>query len=144
MLASLLSRRAKLHEELHNIEKHVYFSALAFGFPSKGAETFSHCVCTVTMSLRLNWACSDELLDSVEEIIEVSKTFNEKIRKCSDMTLLSCAYAGIGNVLKNIRRAIPLALGLLCISNPKLDMSSIMGENACHLNKVANSELDMS
>ncbi|KAL5137221.1 hypothetical protein HKD37_10G027615 [Glycine soja] len=63
MLASLLSRRAKLHEELHNIEKHVYFSALAFGFPSKGAETFSHCVCTVTMSLRLNWACSDELLD---------------------------------------------------------------------------------
>ncbi|KAL2992807.1 hypothetical protein AAZX31_10G069200 [Glycine max] len=62
MLASLLSRRAKLHEELHNIEKHVYFSALAFGFPSKGAETFSHCVCTVTMSLRLNWACSDELL----------------------------------------------------------------------------------
>jgi len=40
------------------------------------------------------------LQDSVEEIIEVSKTFNEKIRKCSDMTLLSCAYAGIGNVLK--------------------------------------------
>ncbi|KAG4958960.1 hypothetical protein JHK87_035593 [Glycine soja] len=25
---------------------------------------------------------------------------NEKIRKCSYMTLLSCAYAGIGNVLK--------------------------------------------
>ncbi|CAL5338879.1 unnamed protein product [Camellia sinensis] len=31
---------------------------------------------------------------------EVSKTFNEKIRKYYDMTLLSCAYAGTGNVLK--------------------------------------------
>ncbi|KAG4982343.1 hypothetical protein JHK87_027092 [Glycine soja] len=77
---------------------------------------------------RLTVKCAPNILtialkrfqDSVEEIIEVSKTFNEKIRKCSDMTLLSCAYAGIGNVLKNIRRAIPLALGLLCISNPKV------------------------
>lgn len=104
---------------------------------------------------------------------EVSKTLNEKIRKYCDMVLLSCAYAGTGNVLKvqtllghcsehlengetyqgpavlgiamvamaeelgldmairslehllqygeqNIRRAIPLALGLLCISNPKV------------------------
>ncbi|KAF3592371.1 hypothetical protein DY000_02020103 [Brassica cretica] len=95
------------------------------------------------------------------------------IRKYCDMTLLSCAYAGTGNVLKvqdllaqcgehlekgdihqgpavlglamvamseelgidmeirslermlqygeqNIRRAVPLALGLLCISNPKV------------------------
>ncbi|CAL5351501.1 unnamed protein product [Camellia sinensis] len=31
---------------------------------------------------------------------EVSKTFNEKIRKYYDMTVLSCAYAGTGNVLK--------------------------------------------
>ncbi|CAL5381212.1 unnamed protein product [Camellia sinensis] len=106
---------------------------------------------------------------------EVSKTFNEKIRKYCDMTLLSCAYAGTGNVLKvqhllgqcaqhlekgethqglailgiamvamaeelglemairslehllqyreqNIRRAVPLALGLLCISNPKVNV----------------------
>ncbi|CAL5441323.1 unnamed protein product [Camellia sinensis] len=93
---------------------------------------------------------------------EVSKTFNEKIRKYYDMTLLSCAYAGTGNVLKkgethqgpailgitmvamaeelglemairslehllqygeqNIRRAVPLALGLLCISNPKVNV----------------------
>ncbi|KAK4438722.1 26S proteasome non-ATPase regulatory subunitA [Sesamum alatum] len=110
--------------------------------------------------------------ESVEATAEVSKTFNEKIRKHCDMTLLSCAYAGTGNVLKvqhflgqcaqhlekgetyqgpavlgiamvamaeelglemairslehllqygeqNIRRAVPLALGLLCISNPK-------------------------
>ncbi|PNX93289.1 26S proteasome non-ATPase regulatory subunit 2 1a-like protein, partial [Trifolium pratense] len=110
--------------------------------------------------------------ESVEATAEVSKTFNEKIRKYCDMTLLSCAYAGTGNVLKvqnllghcsqhldkgemhqgpavlgiamvamaeelglemairslehllqygeqNIRRAVPLALGLLCISNPK-------------------------
>ncbi|CAL5441712.1 unnamed protein product [Camellia sinensis] len=112
---------------------------------------------------------------SVEATTEVSKTFNEKIRKYYDMTLLSCAYAGTGNVLKvqhllgqcaqhlekgethqgpailgiamvamaeelglemairslehllqygeqNIRRAIPLALGLLCISNPKVNV----------------------
>ncbi|KAE9592999.1 hypothetical protein Lal_00028985 [Lupinus albus] len=113
--------------------------------------------------------------ESVEATAEVSKTFNEKIRKYCDMTLLSCAYAGTGNVLKvqnllghcsqhldkgethqgpavlgiamvamaeelgvemairslehllqygeqNIRRAVPLALGLLCISNPKVNV----------------------
>ncbi|KAM3287194.1 26S proteasome non-ATPase regulatory subunit 2 A isoform X1 [Capsicum chacoense] len=113
--------------------------------------------------------------ESVEATAEVSKTFHEKIRKHCDMTLLSCAYAGTGNVLKvqhflgecaqhlekgesyqgaavlgiamvamseelglemtirslehllqygdqNIRRAVPLALGLLCISNPKVNV----------------------
>ncbi|XP_047340824.1 26S proteasome non-ATPase regulatory subunit 2 homolog A [Impatiens glandulifera] len=113
--------------------------------------------------------------ESVEATAEVSKTFNEKIRKYCDLTLLSCAYAGTGNVLKvqhllgqcaqhlekgethqgpavlgiamvamaeelglemairslehllqygeqNIRRAVPLALGLLCISNPKVNV----------------------
>ncbi|XP_075476361.1 26S proteasome non-ATPase regulatory subunit 2 homolog A-like [Primulina tabacum] len=113
--------------------------------------------------------------ESVEATAEVSKTFNEKIRKHCDMTLLSCAYAGTGNVLKvqhflgqcahhlekgetyqgpavlgiamvamaeelglemairslehllqygeqNIRRAVPLALGLLCVSNPKVNV----------------------
>lgn len=113
--------------------------------------------------------------ECVEATAEVSKTFNEKIRKYCDMTLLSCAYAGTGNVLKvqnllghcaqhhekgeahqgpavlgiamvamaeelglemairslehllqygeqNIRRAVPLALGLLCISNPKVNV----------------------
>ncbi|XP_044466296.1 26S proteasome non-ATPase regulatory subunit 2 homolog A [Mangifera indica] len=113
--------------------------------------------------------------ESVEATAEVSKTFNVKIRKYCDMTLLSCAYAGTGNVLKvqnllghcaqhlekgethqgpavlgiamvamaeelgvemairslehllqygeqNIRRAVPLALGLLCISNPKVNV----------------------
>ncbi|KAL2937872.1 26S proteasome non-ATPase regulatory subunit 2-like protein A [Bienertia sinuspersici] len=116
--------------------------------------------------------------ESVEATAEVSKTFNEKIRKHCDMTLLSCAYAGTGNVLKvqsllghcaqhldkgethqgpavlgiamvamaeelglemairslehllqygepNIRRAVPLALGLLCISNPKAAIISL-------------------
>nr|XP_011466925.1 PREDICTED: 26S proteasome non-ATPase regulatory subunit 2 homolog A isoform X1 [Fragaria vesca subsp. vesca] len=111
--------------------------------------------------------------ESAEATVEVAKTFQEKIRKHCDMTLLSCAYAGTGNVLKvqnllghcsqhlekgethqgpavlgiamiamaeelglemairslehllqygeqNIRRAVPLALGLLCISNPKV------------------------
>ncbi|CAI0385258.1 unnamed protein product, partial [Linum tenue] len=113
--------------------------------------------------------------ESVEATAEVSKTFNEKIRKYCDMTLLSCAYAGTGNVLKvqnllgncaqhlekgenyqgpavlgiamvsmaeelgldmairtlehllqygeqNIRRSVPLALALLCISNPKVNV----------------------
>ncbi|XP_022725840.1 26S proteasome non-ATPase regulatory subunit 2 homolog A [Durio zibethinus] len=113
--------------------------------------------------------------ESVEATAEVSKTFNEKKRKYCDITLLSCAYAGTGNVLKvqnllvhcaqhlekgethqgpavlgiamvamaeelglemsirslehllqygeqNIRRAVPLALGLLCISNPKVNV----------------------
>ncbi|XP_015881444.2 26S proteasome non-ATPase regulatory subunit 2 homolog A [Ziziphus jujuba] len=113
--------------------------------------------------------------ESVEATAEVSKTFDEKIRKHCDMVLLSCAYAGTGNVLKvqnllghcsqhlekgethqgpavlgiamvamaeelglemairslehllqygeqNIRRAVPLALGLLCISNPKVNV----------------------
>ncbi|ONK56006.1 uncharacterized protein A4U43_C10F3170 [Asparagus officinalis] len=113
--------------------------------------------------------------ESVEATAEVSKTFNEKIRKHCDVTLLSMAYAGTGNVLKvqkllgycaphlekgethqgpavlgialvamaeelglemairslehllqygeqNIRRAVPLALGMLCISNPKVNV----------------------
>ncbi|KAJ8511353.1 hypothetical protein OPV22_001787 [Ensete ventricosum] len=113
--------------------------------------------------------------DSVEATAEVSKTFNDKIRKYADVTLLSLAYAGTGNVLKvqkllgycaqhlekgenyqgpavlgialiamaeelgldmairslehllqygeqNIRRAVPLALGILCISNPKVNV----------------------
>ena len=36
----------------------------------------------------------------MEATAEVSRTFNEKIRKYCDMTLLSCAYARTGNVLK--------------------------------------------
>ncbi|KAF8094330.1 hypothetical protein N665_0365s0017 [Sinapis alba] len=114
--------------------------------------------------------------ESVEATAESSKTLCEKIRKYCEMTLLSCAYAGTGNVLKvqellaqcgehlekggdihqgpavlgiamiamseelgrdmairslehvlqygeqNIQRAVPLALGLLCISNPKMNV----------------------
>ncbi|XP_020090307.1 26S proteasome non-ATPase regulatory subunit 2 homolog A-like [Ananas comosus] len=113
--------------------------------------------------------------ESVEATAEVSKTFNEKIKKYCDVTLMSLAYAGTGNVLKvqrllgicsqhldkgethqgpavlgialiamaeelglemavrslerllqygeqNIRRAVPLALGMLCISNPKVNV----------------------
>ncbi|BAF07793.1 26S proteasome non-ATPase regulatory subunit 2 homolog A [Oryza sativa Japonica Group] len=113
--------------------------------------------------------------ESVEATAEVSKTFDEKIRKYCDVTLMSLAYAGTGNVLKvqkllgicsqhlekgethqgpavlgialiamaeelgaemavrslerllqygeqNIRRAVPLALGILCISNPKVNV----------------------
>lgn len=36
----------------------------------------------------------------MEATAEVSKTLNVQIRKYCDMTLLSCAYAGTGNVLK--------------------------------------------
>ncbi|GJM90196.1 hypothetical protein PR202_ga06453 [Eleusine coracana subsp. coracana] len=113
--------------------------------------------------------------ENVEATAEVSKTFDEKIGKYCDVTLMSLAYAGTGNVLKvqkllgicsqhldkgethqgpavlgialiamaeelgaemavrslerllqygeqNIRRAVPLALGILCISNPKVNV----------------------
>ncbi|KAI8010206.1 hypothetical protein LOK49_LG06G01779 [Camellia lanceoleosa] len=112
---------------------------------------------------------------SVDATAEISKTLNTKIRKHCYMTLLSCAYAGTGDVLmvqyllgqcaqhlkrgethqgpavlgiamvamaeelglemairslehllqygeQNIRKAVPLALGLLCISNPKVNV----------------------
>lgn len=38
--------------------------------------------------------------ESVEATAEVSKTFDEKIGKYCDVTLMSLAYAGTGNVLK--------------------------------------------
>jgi hypothetical protein len=38
--------------------------------------------------------------ESVEATAEVAKTFDEKIRKYCDVTLMSLAYAGTGNVLK--------------------------------------------
>jgi 26S proteasome regulatory subunit N1 len=38
----------------------------------------------------------------VEATAEVSKTFDEKIRNYCDVTLMSLAYAGTGNVLKVI------------------------------------------
>ncbi|KAF8412508.1 hypothetical protein HHK36_000476 [Tetracentron sinense] len=111
---------------------------------------------------------------SVEGAKIVSKTLSERIRKYCNMILLSCAYAGTGNVLKvqdllghcthlkngdthqgpavlgiamvamgegpglemairslehllqygdpNTRLTVPLALGLLCISNPKVNI----------------------
>ncbi|CAK8564565.1 unnamed protein product [Lathyrus sativus] len=115
--------------------------------------------------------------ESVEATAELSKTLGVKMRKYWDTTLLSCAYAGTGNVHmveyllgqcsqqhleedevdqgppavlgiamvamaeelglemairslehllqngeQNIRRAVPLALALLCISNPKVNV----------------------
>lgn len=131
--------------------------------------------------------------ESVEATAEVSKTFNEKIRKHCDMTLLSCGYAGTGNVLKvqhflgqcaqhlekgesyqgpavlgiamvamaeelglemairslehllqygeqNIRRAVPLALALLCISNPKVNVMDTLSR----LSHDADSEVAMA
>ncbi|GAB4824919.1 26S proteasome non-ATPase regulatory subunit 2 A [Ancistrocladus abbreviatus] len=131
--------------------------------------------------------------DSVDATAEVSKTFNEKIRKYCDMTLLSCAYAGTGNVLKvqsllghcaqhldkgethqgpavlgiamvamaeelglemairslehllqygeqNIRRAVPLALGLLRISNPKVNVMDTLSR----LSHDSDSEVAMA
>ncbi|KAJ3669143.1 hypothetical protein LUZ60_011093 [Juncus effusus] len=131
--------------------------------------------------------------DKVEATAEVSKTFNEKIRKYCDVTLMSLAYAGTGNVLKvqnllgicshhldkgethqgpavlgialiamaeelgsdmairslerllqygeqNIRRAVPLALGLLCISNPKVNVMDTLSR----LSHDADSEVSMA
>ncbi|KAK8486481.1 hypothetical protein V6N11_045142 [Hibiscus sabdariffa] len=117
--------------------------------------------------------------EGLEATSDISGMLNEKIRKYFDVTLLSCAYAGTGNILKvqellshcaehlnngephqgpavlgiamvamaeelglemsirslehllqygelNIRRAVPLALGLLCISNPKANVTDIL------------------
>ncbi|KAK8714824.1 hypothetical protein V6N13_042171 [Hibiscus sabdariffa] len=117
----------------------------------------------------------------LENTSKASKTVNVKIRKYWDLTLLSCAYAGIGDVKivrkllshcsehletgdihqgpavlgiamvataeelglemsirslehllqygkPNIRRAVPLALGLLCTSNPKVKVINILSE----------------
>ncbi|KAI3994728.1 hypothetical protein MKX01_002344 [Papaver californicum] len=119
--------------------------------------------------------------ESAEATAEVSKTFHEKVRKYCDMTLLSCAYARTGNVLKiqhllgecgqylekgethlgpvvlgiamvamreevgldmairslehmlqygdqNTRRAVALALGLFCISNPKVNVMDTLNK----------------
>ncbi|XP_058752979.1 26S proteasome non-ATPase regulatory subunit 2 homolog A-like [Vicia villosa] len=114
--------------------------------------------------------------ESMEATAKLSKNLDVKMRKYWDTTLLSCAYAGTGNVLKiqkllgqcsqhleedevdpgppavlgiamvamaeeiglemairslehllqyreqNIRQAVPLALALLCISNPKVNV----------------------
>ncbi|CAN4103288.1 unnamed protein product [Withania somnifera] len=131
--------------------------------------------------------------ESVEATAEVSKTFNETIRRHCDMTLLSCAYTGTGNVLKvqhflgqcaqhfekgetfqglavlgiamvamaeelglemairslehllqygeqNIRRAVPLALALLCISNPKVNVMDMLSR----LSHDSDSEVAMA
>ncbi|XVE49971.1 hypothetical protein DITRI_Ditri01bG0124500 [Diplodiscus trichospermus] len=131
--------------------------------------------------------------ESVEATAEVSKSFNEKIRKYCDITMLSCAYAGTGNVLKvqnllghcaqhlekgeshqgpavlgiamvamaeelglemsirslehllqygeqNIRHAVPLALGLLCISNPKVNVVDTLSR----LSRDTDSEVAMA
>ncbi|XP_062229713.1 26S proteasome non-ATPase regulatory subunit 2 homolog A-like isoform X3 [Phragmites australis] len=131
--------------------------------------------------------------ESVEATAEVSKTFDEKIRKYCDVTLMSLAYAGTGNVLKvqkllgicsehlekgethqgpavlgialiamaeelgaemavrslerllqygeqNIRRAVPLALGLLCVSNPKVNVMDTLSR----LSHDADAEVSMA
>ncbi|KAI3994743.1 hypothetical protein MKX01_002359 [Papaver californicum] len=106
--------------------------------------------------------------ESVEATAEVSKTFHEKIRKYCDMTLLSYDYAGTGNVLKihhilgecgqhvekdethlghfvlgiamNTRRAVALALGLFCISNPKVNVMDTLSK----LSHGADTEVTMA
>ncbi|KAK3131195.1 hypothetical protein QOZ80_6BG0503310 [Eleusine coracana subsp. coracana] len=131
--------------------------------------------------------------ESVEATAEVSKTFDEKIQKYCNVTLMSLAYAGTGNVLKvqkllgicsehldkgethqgpavlgialiamaeelgadmavrslerllqygeqNIRRAVPLALGMLCISNPKVNVMDTLSR----LSHDADAEVSMA
>uniref|UniRef100_A0A0D9WTR5 26S proteasome non-ATPase regulatory subunit 2 homolog n=1 Tax=Leersia perrieri TaxID=77586 RepID=A0A0D9WTR5_9ORYZ len=131
--------------------------------------------------------------ESVDATAEVAKTLDEKIRNYCEVTLMSLAYAGTGNVLKvqnllhicsvhlekgethqgpavlgisliamaeelgaemavrslehllqygeqNIRRAVPLALGLLCISNPKVNVMDTMSR----LNHDADAQVSMA
>ncbi|ERN05723.1 hypothetical protein AMTR_s00006p00242820 [Amborella trichopoda] len=131
--------------------------------------------------------------ENVDATVEVAKTFNEKISRYCQATLMSCAFAGTGNVLKvqsllglcaehldkgeihqgpavlgyalvamaeelglemgirslehllqygeqNIRRAVPLALGLLCISNPKVNVMDTLSR----LSHDSDSEVAMA
>ncbi|KAL4202711.1 hypothetical protein AMTRI_Chr02g222470 [Amborella trichopoda] len=131
--------------------------------------------------------------ENVDATIEVTKTFNQKISKYCQVALMSCAYAGTGNVLKvqsllgicaehlekgethqgaavigyaliamaeelgldmairslghllqygeqNIRRAVPSALGLLCISNPKVNVMDTLSR----LSHDADSDVAMA
>ncbi|KAH1227463.1 hypothetical protein AAZV13_10G033800 [Glycine max] len=73
MLASLLSRRAKLHEELRSIEKQVDFSTLASGCPSKGAETFSHYVYDMETSYLQDPGQCGNVLKGFEGFLSSSK-----------------------------------------------------------------------
>ncbi|XP_014618000.1 nuA4-domain containing protein isoform X2 [Glycine max] len=79
MLASLLSRRAKLHEELRSIEKQVDFSTLASGCPSKGAETFSHYVYDMETSYLQDPGQCGNVLKGFEGFLSSSK--NTALRK---------------------------------------------------------------
>lgn len=129
----------------------------------------------------------------MDATVEVSKTFDGKIKKYCVVTLMSLAYAGTGNVDKvqkllricskrhkkggtrqgpavigialvtmaeelgvemavrlferllqygdhNIRRAVPLALGMLCISNPKANVIDTLSR----LSNDENSEVSMA
>ncbi|KAI3887665.1 hypothetical protein MKW92_033707 [Papaver armeniacum] len=106
--------------------------------------------------------------ESVEATSEVSKTFHEKIRKYCDMTLLSCethlgpAVIGIAMIAmaeelgldmairslehmlqygeQSTRRAVALALGLFCISNPKVNVMDTLSR----LSHDADSEVAMA
>lgn len=54
-----------------------------------------------------------EFQDSVEATAEVSKTFNEKIKKYCDVTLMSLAYAGTGNVLQALKLSFAILLVIM-------------------------------
>lgn len=122
--------------------------------------------------------------DSADAVLETTKTLHPSISKFAEMTVLTCAFAGTGNVLKVqqllkvcgehikdekvsnthqavatlgiamialgeelgsematrsfdhllqycdlvVRRAVPLALGLLCVSNPKLTVMDTLSK----------------
>lgn len=54
-----------------------------------------------------------EFQDSVEATAEVSETFNEKIKKYCDVTLMSLAYAGTGNVLQALKLSFAILLVIM-------------------------------
>ncbi|EEC72100.1 hypothetical protein OsI_05066 [Oryza sativa Indica Group] len=186
---------AQLDKYLHSNDAHVVAGALlGIGIVTCGVKNDCDLALAILMeyinkddtNIRIGailgfgiaYAGSQKGEESVEATTEVSKTFDEKIRKYCDVTLMSLAYARTGNVLKvqkllgicsqhlekgethqgpavlgialiamaeelgaemavrplerllqygeqNIRRAVPLALGILCISNPKAAIISL-------------------
>ncbi|CAI9103823.1 OLC1v1002391C1 [Oldenlandia corymbosa var. corymbosa] len=140
------------------------------------AEFKHHLTRLLPLALGLLFLGQQELAtDAFDKLYSLRK----EVRKYCEITLLSCAYAGTGNVLKiqefvgqctrrkeesfhgsavmgialvamsqdldfemavryldhllldgnsNARKAVPLALGLLCVSNPKVDIIAKLGK----------------
>ncbi|THG06790.1 hypothetical protein TEA_001939 [Camellia sinensis var. sinensis] len=79
---------------------------------------------------------------SVEGTAEISKTLNTKIRTHCDMILFSCAYAGIGDVLKVLTLRLSIRIGVRSVMLMKVadrsfftQVQYLLGQCAQHLKR---------